>query len=587
MQLNFSKYFVSYQNGALRWIKSGDIEIIRMIYAAVRDHNWGTIEPEVVNEKIQQTATGFKIKVSLKYKKDNIDFEAEYLISGTGHELIFEMYGEAKSTFRTNRVGFCVLHPIKACAGKICTLNHPDGTVEKAVFPELISPIQPMFNISEMEWSPAPGISAKLRFLGDVFEMEDQRNWTDASYKTYCRPLGLPFPFEIKNGEKIHQKIILEIRDETPNEIGSSCYTLNIDEEKTYRIPEIGVCSTSRNEPFEAQEAELLRILPIKHLRTEVRLFEPNWKSVLNRAITEASLLETSLFLVIYLSPKYEIEITELRNFWRNERVPVKYVMVVGKNHLHDDLIFDAVVDDLKFIFPKACIGAGVNAYFAELNRNRPTTKNAGFISFAVCPQVHAVDDLTLIENLEAQKYAVESALELFPGKPVFVSPVTLKQRFNVVATDIEEPMPVAGELPPQVDARQNSEFAALWMLGSLKYLAQSGADLVTFFESAGWCGIIQGNFNPPVPEKFNAQMGDIFPVYHVLKELKGFTEIIYSNSSHPLLFDGLVVKSENKSKLFLVNFSDSDIEIQIKTLNSGRRIRLGRNEKKLQIFSL
>ena len=27
---------------------------------------------------------------------------------------------------------------------------------------------------------------------GDSFEMEDHRNWTDASFKTYVRPLALP-----------------------------------------------------------------------------------------------------------------------------------------------------------------------------------------------------------------------------------------------------------------------------------------------------------------------------------------------------------------------------------------------------------
>ncbi len=29
---------------------------------------------------------------------------------------------------------------------------------------------------------------------GDTYEMEDQRNWTDASYKTYVRPLAYPGP---------------------------------------------------------------------------------------------------------------------------------------------------------------------------------------------------------------------------------------------------------------------------------------------------------------------------------------------------------------------------------------------------------
>ena len=35
---------------------------------------------------------------------------------------------------------------------------------------------------------------------GDTFEMEDQRNWTDASYKTYVRPLALPWPYTLAGG---------------------------------------------------------------------------------------------------------------------------------------------------------------------------------------------------------------------------------------------------------------------------------------------------------------------------------------------------------------------------------------------------
>ena len=34
-------------------------------------------------------------------------------------------------------------------------------------------------------------------FNGETFEMEDQRNWTDASFKTYCTPLSLPYPIKI------------------------------------------------------------------------------------------------------------------------------------------------------------------------------------------------------------------------------------------------------------------------------------------------------------------------------------------------------------------------------------------------------
>ncbi len=39
--------------------------------------------------------------------------------------------------------------------------------------------------------------------------MEDQRNWTDASYKTYSTPLALPFPVEIRAGETVEQTVTL------------------------------------------------------------------------------------------------------------------------------------------------------------------------------------------------------------------------------------------------------------------------------------------------------------------------------------------------------------------------------------------
>ena len=35
---------------------------------------------------------------------------------------------------------------------------------------------------------------------GDAFEMEDQRNWADASFKTYVRPLPKPRPYVIAEG---------------------------------------------------------------------------------------------------------------------------------------------------------------------------------------------------------------------------------------------------------------------------------------------------------------------------------------------------------------------------------------------------
>ena len=44
---------------------------------------------------------------------------------------------------------------------------------------------------------------------GDAFEMEDQRNWTDASYKTYVRPLALPWGYTLAKGSRHEQSVRL------------------------------------------------------------------------------------------------------------------------------------------------------------------------------------------------------------------------------------------------------------------------------------------------------------------------------------------------------------------------------------------
>src|SRR5680860_1556216 len=64
--------------------------------------------------------------------------------------------------------------------------------------------------IRNMYCVPRKGCRAKLSFEGDIFETEDQRNWTDASFKTYSTPLSNPFPVLIKAGDLVTQKITFQ-----------------------------------------------------------------------------------------------------------------------------------------------------------------------------------------------------------------------------------------------------------------------------------------------------------------------------------------------------------------------------------------
>ena len=52
-------------------------------------------------------------------------------------------------------------------------------------------------------------IKLNFKFEGIKFEMEDQRNWGDASYKIYSGSLLDPFPYLIKKNTNFFQKITI------------------------------------------------------------------------------------------------------------------------------------------------------------------------------------------------------------------------------------------------------------------------------------------------------------------------------------------------------------------------------------------
>ena len=111
---------------------------------------------------------------------------------------------------------------ITGVAGEPARIEHVDGTIVESRFPVEIDPAQPFMQMREIAHSVAPGITATCRMEGDAFEMEDQRNWTDASYKTYVRPLALPWPYTLPANTAARQTITLTLAGEPRDQAGES-----------------------------------------------------------------------------------------------------------------------------------------------------------------------------------------------------------------------------------------------------------------------------------------------------------------------------------------------------------------------------
>jgi hypothetical protein len=117
-----------FDDGGLRYIRLRDTEVVRRVYSAVRDENWGTVPARIRNLEISRTDDAFRIEFDAEHVQAEIDFTWHGLIRGDASgRIVFEMDGVAKSDFRKNRIGFCILHPM-SLAGQRLTVLHADGS---------------------------------------------------------------------------------------------------------------------------------------------------------------------------------------------------------------------------------------------------------------------------------------------------------------------------------------------------------------------------------------------------------------------------------------------------------------------------
>jgi D-apionolactonase len=522
---------VVYTEGQLRYVRLGEKEVLRRVYMALRDQNWGTIPAAISGLTVEREERSFRIRYTADHHEGGIHFRWSATIGGTADGTItFSMDGKAMTNFRRNRIGFCVLHPLAGCAGRPCEVEKEDGSREKGSFPFLVAPHQPFAGIRAVTHEVEQGVSAEVRFEGEVFEMEDHRNWTDASYKTYGTPLGLPFPVTVEAGTMIRQSVRLTLRG-SPAEaaVKPRGISFSLRRGQSRPLPQIGLGMASHGQPLSAREVERLKVLHLSHLRVDAG------GDAVKRAAIEARSLGTGL--EVALGGESEVS------------APVKRWIVF----------------DPKQASPPGPRVAGSNSNFAELNRARPATIGLAGVCFAVNPQVHATDNDAMAENVAGQAWAVETARQFAPGMDIVVSPVTLKPRFNAVATS-EESAPPPGTLPPQVDPRQMSLFGAAWTVGSLKHLAESGAASVTYYETTGWRGVMETEAGSAAPDKFRSIVGSVYPLYHVFADAGEFAggEVVAAVSNAPLAVDGIVFRKGDRVRVLLANFTGESQQVTV-----------------------
>jgi hypothetical protein len=563
-------------DGGLRYVRLGDHEVLRRVYVAVRDARWTTIPFVLTALEVTETDGGFAVDLTAEHRQGPVHFRWTGTIRGDVRGTIrYEMNGEALAPFERNRIGICVLHPVDDCAGRPCRVEHADGTVAEERFPVLIAPHQPFMKVRALSHEIEPGLVAEVRFEGDVFETEDQRNWSDHSYKTYSTPLELPKPVRVEAGTRIKQAITLRL---VPAALARGApasrrseISFGLLEQPAAPLPRLGTTLAPRATSLTSGEIALLDALRLAHLRVELVPSREDFGHAFALAAEAAAALALPLELAVWLGDA-DAELPLVAAALADRRPPLSAVLVLP---LAREASPPAALARARAVFgPSVALAAGSNVHFTELNRNRAGVAGADLVLFPSSPQVHMTDDATLIENLASLPAIAETSRSFSETRPLGMSPVLLRPP--------PCPPPALGSedlssLPRYADARQAGLLAAGWTACHVGRAARAGLARVTYFQATGWRGLLPGV--DPLPAELGGTAA-VFPVYHVLADIGEMAaagaEVLATRSSAPLQVDGIVLRAAGRVRLLLVNFTTVSQTVRLAPALIGALKRLG-----------
>ena len=393
---------------------------------------------------MRQGKDSFKVSYTATCKDDTqgLRYEAEIEASATG-SLRFTAHATPLTDVLTNRTGFVVLHPLVGVVGEPVEIVHTDGKKKKTRFPKYISPGQPVFEIRSLKHTVMPGVTATVLMEGNKFEMEDHRNWMDASYKTYVCSLLDPWPYTLKKGESFTQSITVTIEGKAKvrSAKASSAIAVSVGGVKG-RVPAIGVGVPMNQAAATLRAVEHVVAASPAHLVCQIDGRNSGGEAAASafRALKEKTGKPVTLEIVLPAKAPATEEVAAIaRDVKAGGLVPDAVVIT----QMHDLKSFqpntprpwgptyEEMAAAVRQHFPGVALGGGMLSFFTELNR-KPVPKGLfDFVTHSVCPIVHTADDVSVMETLESIPSITASTRHMIGKTPYHLGPSSIACRDN------------------------------------------------------------------------------------------------------------------------------------------------------------
>lgn len=454
---------------AVRNVRYKNVQIIDLLYTAIRPWDWSTLDPDQHSEDVKVTGDICIITIKDLFA-GALDASTEITISKDNKFTVaYELRGLAE--YSVNRWGICFCLNSADWMGSAVKSQGNQYQLPAAISPQRVvdGVTQGLFPASnEMLFTAPDQRSIKVVSTGKVLEAEDQRNWTDNTYKIYSGSLSEPRPFVTSAGSLWQQSVTFEIGPPNkPVADGSKIIVKEIDS-----LPSIGLqFNTDSLLPLDVLNTALF-LLDIDHIRiNEESLTAQKINTVsTNGLIVEAALLSS------HSGDKLHHEIEHL-----NKQIPAGSRILIQREGREIVEFGDLPKNQsLSSFIP------GTDAYLVDLHRNRYEFGES--ISYSMVPTVHSSDIETIFKTLYTQRESIQFAQE-FLAKQVLVSPITFSTRGNPETGHAREQR--INFANPEMALRIRTIEGAAWTLGSIFALASAGAYSGTWHELFGEFGII------------------------------------------------------------------------------------------------
>lgn len=582
-----------FDNGALRYVRIAGIEVLRGISFLIRDENWGTCTPLIEDVQIAERPDGFAVtyRGSCADASRRIVYVARISGNAAG-SLSFIVEAEPRTDVLTNRTGFIVLHPIEGVAGKPVTVLHEDGSEELSAFPDTVDPRCPFTDIRALSHEIAPGVTATCTMEGDAYEMEDQRNWSDASYKTYVRPLRRPWPYTLPKGQKFTQAVRLDVSGTLPDRASTESVrpvALTIGD-PVGRIPRIGIGVPAEEAMHALQRPELMKRLSPGWLVCHVDLRLDHGQPELEcfAALGKLTGAEISLEIITKgtLDPLGELEpVARAARAAGVSPTAVAVFPAQDMKSVQPDTpwpqmpSFEETYAAARRAFPDARLGGGMAAYFTELNRKRPPSELLDYVTFTTCPTVHAADDISVMETLEALPHLIRSAHAFMGDQMEYrLGPSQLGCRENAYGRSTAPNEANERVCLSRIDPRQRGLFNAAWTIGYIAACAHMGMDAVALGAPTGPFGYIHRRTDFAQPWFDDQHAGDmVYPAFHVMAGLSqlGGASLLPVARADAGKIAAIAARNERCTTLWIANLTSHAQAVQLPDAPRGARLAL------------